>query len=146
MVEINNIAATAKHAVLGLMRSLHGQLHPRLPIRINAIAPSWTDTGIIPRQVLAVLGEGNYQSADVVARSVTVLMADQKRHGELVYSELGRYMDLENGEKGHHALTAKTLGAESEDELPELKLMRGLLQMAAAGELKDGADGGPSVA
>lgn len=31
---------TAKHGVLGLMRSLEPILHPTLPIRINAIAPS----------------------------------------------------------------------------------------------------------
>ncbi|KAH7385222.1 hypothetical protein DE146DRAFT_194072 [Phaeosphaeria sp. MPI-PUGE-AT-0046c] len=98
---------TSKHAVLGLLRALHPQLHPLLPIRINAIAPSWTQTGIVPSSVIAALGEGNYQSADVVARSVTVLMADKARHGELIYSDRGQFKDMENGEKGYHALTSK---------------------------------------
>jgi NAD(P)-dependent dehydrogenase (short-subunit alcohol dehydrogenase family) len=137
---------TTKHAVLGLMRSLYGHLYPQLPIRINAIAPSWTDTGIVPREVLAALGEGNYQSADVVGRSVTLLMADDKRHGELVYSERGHYMDLENGEKGYHRLTANMLGVENEGDLSELKVMRELLKMRVAGEMKDGADGKPQAA
>jgi hypothetical protein len=92
------------------MRSLTGHLHPNLPLRINAIAPSWTDTGILSPAVLAALGDGNYQSADVPARSVTLLMADSRRHGELVYSERGQFKDLENGENGYHHLTAKMLG------------------------------------
>ncbi|KAF2849771.1 NAD(P)-binding protein [Plenodomus tracheiphilus IPT5] len=70
------------------------------PLRINAIAPSWTDTGILTPDVLAALGRGNYQSADAVARSVVVLMADQMRRGKMVYSERGRFMDLEDGERG----------------------------------------------
>lgn len=84
--------AVSKHAVLGLLRALQPQLNnSKLPIRINAIAPSWTATGIVPSTVIAALGEGNYQSPDVVARSVAVLMADGKRHGELIYSDRGYF-------------------------------------------------------
>ncbi|KAF2024644.1 NAD(P)-binding protein, partial [Setomelanomma holmii] len=100
---------TAKHAVLGLLRALYGHLYPKLPIRINAIAPSWTATSIVPKEVLVALGEGNYQSPDVVGRSVTLLMADKERHGELIYSECGKFKDLENGEKGFHAAMKKML-------------------------------------
>ena len=60
--------ATAKHGVLGLMRSLVDQLQP-LGIRVNAIAPSWTDTRIVPREALAKVGV-KVQGAEVVARSV----------------------------------------------------------------------------
>lgn len=127
------------------MRSLTGHLHPNLPIRINAIAPSWTDTGILNPAVLAAIGEGNYQSADVPARSVTVLMADKKRHGELVYSERGHFKDLENGEKGYHRLTANMLGAENEESLSELKVMRDLVKMADAGKVREDADGKPQL-
>ncbi|KAF2629163.1 NAD(P)-binding protein [Macroventuria anomochaeta] len=136
---------TTKHAVLGLMRSLTGHLYPQLPIRINAIAPSWTETGILSPAILAAIGEGNYQSADVPAQSVTVLMADKKRHGELVYSERGHFKDLENGEKGYHHLTANMLAVENEESLSELKVMRNLLKMRGAGEVGDGADGKPEV-
>lgn len=142
---IDSVAATTKHAVLGLMRSLTGHLHPQLPIRINAIAPSWTDTGILNPAVLAAIGEGNYQPADVPAQSVTVLMADKKRHGEMVYSERGHFMDMENGEKGYHHLTAKMLGVERESDLTELKVMRDLLAMREAGKVKDGADSKPEL-
>jgi hypothetical protein len=123
------LLATTKHAVLGLLRALYGHLYPKLPIRINAIAPSWTDTGIVPREVLAALGEGNYQSADVPGRSVTYLMADKNRHGELIYSDRGQFMDLENGEKGYHALTKKMLGVPESEDLSELGVMKDLLKM-----------------
>lgn len=139
-------AATTKHAVLGLMRSLTGHLHPNLPIRINAIAPSWTDTGILSPAVLAAIGEGNYQSADVPARSVTLLMADKRRHGEMVYSERGLFKDLENGENGYHHLTAKMLGVEGEEGLSELHVMRELVKMEEAGRVKRGVDGKPQLA
>ncbi|KAF2127772.1 NAD(P)-binding protein [Dothidotthia symphoricarpi CBS 119687] len=120
---------TAKHAVLGLLRALHPLLSPHLPIRINAIAPSWTDTGIVPREVIAALGEGNYQSPDVVARSVVVLMADSRRYGELIYSDVGKFMDLENGEKGYHAFTKKMLGIAEEEELKETSVLGRLIDV-----------------
>ena len=123
------------------MRSLTNPLYPSLPIRINAIAPSWTDTGILNPAVLAVIGEGKYQSADVPAQSVTVLMADKTRHGQLVYSERGNFKDLENGPQGYHHLTAKMLGVENEESLIELKVIKDLLRMQEAGELEGGADG-----
>tara|TARA_R110002003_G_scaffold45_5_gene3468 strand:+ start:14122 stop:14982 length:861 start_codon:yes stop_codon:yes gene_type:complete len=142
-------SATAKHAVLGLLRALHGHLHPKLPIRINAIAPSWTATGIVPKAVIAALGEGNYQSADVVGRSVTLLMADKERHGELVYSECGKFKDLENGNNGFHAVTKKMLEVDEGDDLAELGVFKKLAKMkedlensndAGAEELKKGTD------
>lgn len=117
---------TAKHAVLGLLRSLHANLSPQIPIRINAIAPSWTQTAIVPQAVIDALGEGNYQSPDVVGRSVTLLMADKDKHGELVYSDCGRFRDLENGENGYHAVTKRMLGVEDGGELSETGVLRRL--------------------
>lgn len=122
-------SATAKHAVLGLLRALYSHLHPRLPIRINAIAPSWTATGIVPKEVIAALGEGNYQSPDVVGRSVTLLMADKERHGELVYSECGKFRDLENGSNGFHAVTKKMLEVAEGDDLAELAVFKKLVKL-----------------
>ncbi|KAH6629711.1 hypothetical protein C7974DRAFT_310563 [Boeremia exigua] len=124
---------SAKHAVFGLMRSLAPQLHP-LRIRVNAIAPSWTDTGIMSPEIIAAVGPDSFQAADVPARSVAVLMADATRHGELVYSERGHFMDLENGKDGYHAVTARMLGVEREEDLAELKVMRDLAELAKAGK------------
>lgn len=38
---------------------------------------------------------------------MAVLMADQKRHGELIYSDRGYFKDMENGDRGYHALTKR---------------------------------------
>ena len=138
---LKRFVATAKHAVLGLLRSLTPNLHPTLPIRINAIAPHWTETGIVTKEHTAVLGEGKYQSADVAGRSATILMADKKRHGELVYSECGRFMDLENGEKGYHALTKRMLGKEEGEEVLEVKVLQRLAELKVEME-RQGKKGG----
>jgi NAD(P)-dependent dehydrogenase (short-subunit alcohol dehydrogenase family) len=135
------LPAISKHAVLGLLRSLHPQLHPRLPIRINAIAPSWTDTGIVSRHIIAALGPDNYQSADVVARSVTLLMADGKRHGELIYSECGRFREMEGGEMGFQATTKKMLGVEGDRDFAELEVLKKLMRMAKEAEAEKGGKG-----
>jgi hypothetical protein len=70
------------------------------------------------------LGEGNYQSADVVGRSVTLLMADKERHGELIYSECGKFRDLENGPKGYHEMTKRMLEVGEGEELQETAVLR----------------------
>ncbi|EEH36520.2 hypothetical protein PAAG_06938 [Paracoccidioides lutzii Pb01] len=97
---------TAKHGVLGLMRGLTPHLYPKLPIRINAIAPSWTDTGIVPRSLFELVGV-TVQSTHVVALSVALLMSsdggnsvdivDSSRHGQLIYSVAGLYREIEEG-------------------------------------------------
>ena len=43
-------------------------------------------------------------------------MADKQRHGELVFSDRGRFVELENGADGYHAMTARMLGVEGEEE------------------------------
>ncbi|KIX92344.1 uncharacterized protein Z520_11952 [Fonsecaea multimorphosa CBS 102226] len=37
----------SKHGVVGILRGVREHFYPKRPIRINAIAPSWTDTTII---------------------------------------------------------------------------------------------------
>lgn len=86
---------TSKHALLGFMRSMVSILQPKnLPIRINATAPHWTETGLVPREIIEAAG-GLVQTAEQVAPSVVVLMADQARNGQMVYSEGGRFWEIE---------------------------------------------------
>ena len=99
------------------MRSLTQHLHPALPLRINAIAPSWTATGIIPPGAVGAIGEAEFQSSDVPARSEVLLMADGKRHGEMVFSEKGKFVELENGEAGYHGFAAGMLGIGKEERV-----------------------------
>ncbi|KAH7128526.1 hypothetical protein B0J11DRAFT_603834 [Dendryphion nanum] len=123
--------ATAKHGVYGLLRSLYDNLHPKLPIRINAVAPSWTSTSIIPKELIAILGD-TVQTPDVVARSVLVLMADKERHGQMIYSDRGRFTDIESGEDGLLGFTRKMLGAGYSAEEEGVKKMRAAIKKYVA--------------
>lgn len=87
---------SAKHGVLGLMRGLVPLLKmANIPIRVNTVAPSWTVTGLVPPQVEAA-GKKT-QPAEVVGRQVAVLMADEQRNCELIYSYAGKQKEIEHG-------------------------------------------------
>lgn len=133
---------TSKHAVLGLLRALYCNLAPALPIRINAVGPSWTATGIVPQQLIDAVGRENVQSADVVARSVVNLMAGEQHHGEFIYSDKGKYWDIENGETGLNALTHRMLGGEYTEEENAVSQMRALLRKMAESAGVTGAEAG----
>ncbi|KAE8164808.1 hypothetical protein BDV40DRAFT_286688 [Aspergillus tamarii] len=107
--------ATAKHAVLGLMRSLVAQLPGN--VRVNAIAPSWTSSGLVSPEFLASLGVIT-QDPDVVARSVALLFADSERNGHLIYSWEGKYKEIDQAEGGILSSVKSILGNPiSEDEV-----------------------------
>jgi hypothetical protein len=77
------------------MRGIVPTLQARHPtIRINAIAPSWTATGITPKELVEAAG-GAVQGPEVPARSVAVLMADTSRQGQLIYSVQGKLVEVE---------------------------------------------------
>lgn len=89
--------AIAKHGVLGLMRGLTNITYPALPIRVNAVAPDWTSTGIVNEEFVKVIeasGSGT-QEPEAVARSVGLLMADRSRHGQLLYSARGEFKEID---------------------------------------------------
>lgn len=119
------LSATSKHAVLGLSRALTANFTAHLPqLRCNAIAPSWTATKIVPTAVLDALGSANYQGPDVPARSIVYLFANKSCHGELVYSDRGAYVEMENGNMGYHEHTKRMLGIEPEGELSETAIFK----------------------
>lgn len=66
----------------------------KLPIRVNCIGPSWTITGLVPQALVDALG-GQSQGPEVAARSVAILMADEKRQGNFIYSWEGRFLEIE---------------------------------------------------
>lgn len=115
----------AKHAVLGIVRGLAPLLHPTLPIRINAISPSWTSTGLVPKDFVESVGGVKTQPPEAVARSVAILMADPARHGQLIYSVQGRYSEIEDSILRPAAV--RIVGEVDED------LVCAKLQAAAAG-------------
>ncbi|KAL1619284.1 hypothetical protein SLS56_010174 [Neofusicoccum ribis] len=96
----------AKHGVLGLLRALVPALQPlHHPIRINAIAPSWTDTGIVPGDVIRQLGCAVMEPSDV-ARAALHQMADGRRDAQLVYS-----VGLRGGGVAHREIDEGLRGA-----------------------------------
>ncbi|CAG9938651.1 unnamed protein product [Clonostachys rosea f. rosea IK726] len=85
----------AKHGVLGLIRGLHLNLKVLNPaIRINGIAPNWTETGIATQRITEAIG-AKLQGTDVPARSAAILMADESRKGQLIFSVHGRLIEVE---------------------------------------------------
>jgi len=107
----------SKHGVLGFMRGMNSSLQASgIPIRINAIAPSWTETGILPIHALFTEVGGLVQPASAVAPSVALLMADSGRNGQLIFSEKGRYWEVEETLLRPAYLKVRTEGAQALDE------------------------------
>lgn len=78
------------------MRGLVPNLNTMKPyIRVNAIAPSWTATGMVPKEFVENTGI-KFQGPEVPARSAVVLMADKERQGQLIYSVVGRFFEIED--------------------------------------------------
>lgn len=109
-----------KHGVLGMMRGLGSQLESK-NIRLNAVAPSWTASGIVSPEYIKVMGI-TVQTPEVVARSVALLLADDKRHGDVIYSWDGHYREVNKAEGGLLSMTAKLLGNVDNEESVMQKL------------------------
>jgi len=92
-----------------------GYLHPKLPIWLNAVSPSWTDTGLVPCTFFESLGQP-VQSSEIVARSIALLMVDTSHHGQLICSANGRYKEVEESMLNHVVgmLDTDELGSEEE--------------------------------
>jgi hypothetical protein len=67
-----------------------------LPIRVNTLAPSWTDTQVLPdlKTLLSAVSV-TFQSTEVVARAAAYLMASKTRHGEIIFVCDGKFKEIE---------------------------------------------------
>lgn len=125
---------TAKHGVLGFIRGMTAALQAeKLPIRVNGIAPNWTATAIISKETVDFIKATGaaVQGPDVVARSVAVLMADEKREGELIYSNGGEYWEIEGVAMKY---AQKIMGNRTSDDDLNRIVMLGDLQHAGNGD------------
>ncbi|KAM5342203.1 hypothetical protein ACJ41O_015234 [Fusarium nematophilum] len=89
--------ATAKHGVLGFGRGLVPLIEAaKLPIRVNSLAPSWTDSNVLPalKNLLESINV-EVQAASVVARGAALLMADTSRNGHLIHVQQGKYKEID---------------------------------------------------
>ncbi|KAE8845479.1 hypothetical protein HRS9139_00046 [Pyrenophora teres f. teres] len=66
----------------------------KLPIRMDVLAPSWTDIPIMSPELNAMIGD-KVQSPDVIGRSAVLLMLDKERHGDMLFGQDGKFLDLE---------------------------------------------------
>ncbi|KAK7704031.1 hypothetical protein SLS57_010685 [Botryosphaeria dothidea] len=85
--------SVSKHAVFGFVRSVDYNMsrsHPK--IRCNAVAPCWTETGIVPA-ALAQLG-AVVQQPSAVAQAVALLMTDESRRGQTVFTHGGKSWEI----------------------------------------------------
>ncbi|KAJ6028688.1 hypothetical protein N7540_004264 [Penicillium herquei] len=107
----------SKHGVLGMVRGLADLLKEK-GIRLNAVAPSWTDTKLISPAARAYF-KMKTQTPEVVARSVVLLFVDQSRCGNVLYSKEGTYREINMGKNG---LLEKTVQICRNDEEVASKL------------------------
>ncbi|KAM0293115.1 hypothetical protein ACHAPM_011723 [Fusarium culmorum] len=90
--------ATSKHGVLGFGRGLIPSLKSaQIPIRVNTLAPSWTDSEVVP-SLKALLNDINVdaQPAYVVARCACYLMSDTSMNGQHVHVQRGKYVEVDD--------------------------------------------------
>ncbi|KAF9880072.1 hypothetical protein CkaCkLH20_02026 [Colletotrichum karsti] len=89
--------STAKHAVLGFGRGLIPLLDAaKIPIRVNTLAPTWTDSSVLPdlKGLMKKIGV-EVQPAEAVAKGAAFLMADTTRNGQVIHVQLGKYKEID---------------------------------------------------
>lgn len=108
----------SKHGVIGLMRgtSVHAR-NNNLALRINAVAPSWTQTGLVPVsqtqfEKLGIIS----QPPEAVARSVALLATDESRSCQCIYSRGGEYVEVEEAMHATMLKQFRFTGLAEEDE------------------------------
>lgn len=68
-------------------------------VRINLMCPFWTDTGIVPKEVLekSASAKRSMQPPTACSAAVAHLGLDEKCQGKVVYVAVGTYTDLDAG-------------------------------------------------
>lgn len=118
-MDLTQQAAIAKHGVLGLGRCFSRLVEAAsLPIRINTLMPSWTNTQVLPdlEGIMKAISH-EAQSPSVVAEAAVYLMADKIRHGEVVYVADGKYTEIENAILAPAYASVIGQGKPSDDEI-----------------------------
>jgi NAD(P)-dependent dehydrogenase (short-subunit alcohol dehydrogenase family) len=89
---------SSKHGVLGLLRSLRPYIPKTHGIRVNAICPWMTDTGMVDGIREGWLQEGlPVNTPGDVGRIILEVGGDGKTNGKAVFVEGGRGWDIEEG-------------------------------------------------
>jgi NAD(P)-dependent dehydrogenase (short-subunit alcohol dehydrogenase family) len=101
-----------------------------LPIRVNALTPSWTTTNVLPSMDAIMKGISHEAQAPlIVARAAAYLMVDASRNGNVVYVSDGKYTEIEKAVLWPAVKTIIGEGNPSDDEVLER-----ILALAAGGQ------------
>ncbi|OBT89082.1 hypothetical protein VE02_01983 [Pseudogymnoascus sp. 03VT05] len=127
--------STAKHGVLGFGRGYARLLDvASIPVRINTLMPSWTNTSVIPSMDIIMPGISQPSQAPVVvARAAVYLMATKERQGEVVYVADGKYTEIEKTILFPAYEKVKGDGNKSDDQVLE-NILAFAAKAAAAGQ------------
>jgi len=135
---------SSKHGVLGFMRGLKCSLQlSGIPIRLNTIVPTWTETALFPREMITSAG-GAIQTAADVAPSAALLMADATRTGQVIYAEEARLWEIEEALLLPTALSVRIPGTQTLDETLSKAIK--VIEAAAAEQASQGSADGQSQA
>ncbi|KAF2703585.1 NAD(P)-binding protein [Pleomassaria siparia CBS 279.74] len=110
--------ATAKSGVLAFSRGLARLTETsNVPVRVNALAPSWTATQVLPdlKSLLSAVSQ-ECQPTSTVARAAIYLLVDKSRNGEVLFVGDNKFKEIE---KAIYAPTYKSIMGEglNEDEI-----------------------------
>ena len=77
------------------MRGLSANVANMSPsIRVNALAPLWTLTGMVPEDLMKKYNVAT-QPPEAVARSAALLMADADRRAQTIMSVQSKYIEID---------------------------------------------------
>ncbi|OAP62022.1 hypothetical protein AYL99_04225 [Fonsecaea erecta] len=114
----------AKHGIIGFLRAMKMQLHPKLPIRLNAVAPGWTQSAITAGVIDTFKSVGvPIQPASAIALAVGKLATDPTYHGHALFVSNNECAEFE---EPIQAETARCIGASNGDEQQFQDLMMAL--------------------
>ncbi|KAF4419169.1 (-)-trans-carveol dehydrogenase [Fusarium acutatum] len=90
--------SASKHGVVGFGRAINAAFKAnKIGIRVNTIAPAWTETPILkPVRPLADKLGIVIQPAEAVAKCVAYFMADPSQDGNLAVVQRSRYFELDD--------------------------------------------------
>lgn len=80
------LEAAGKHGIIGFLRAMKLQLYPKLPIRLNVVAPGFTESAITASALSTFKAVGlMIQPASAIALAVGKLAIDSSYHGKALF-------------------------------------------------------------
>ncbi|KIW97745.1 uncharacterized protein Z519_01329 [Cladophialophora bantiana CBS 173.52] len=115
---------SAKHGIIGFLRAMKTQLYPKIPVRLNVVAPGWTQSAITAGILDTFKSVGvPIQPASAIGLAVAKLATDPKYHGNSLFVANDQCAEFEGPIL---AATATCVGPSNGDEEQFQKLLMAL--------------------